>query len=123
MSDCLKDNCSSLYIQVQYLLRVASFSPQQDDNTQYQTQLEVSAPPSNVFENDALFAPMIDFTTEYVTSTTTELVSKFKDIGTNLSPAGLTKEKQQKQNLLIKSLKLGKHVIKFPCNLVREQQA
>ena len=67
-----------------------------------------------IIENDALFAPTIDLTTYYVTSSTTELVSKFKDIGTNLSPAGLTKEKQQKQNLLIKSLKSGKHAIKNP---------
>ena len=51
------------------------------------TQPGVSAPPSTVIENDALFASTIDLTIDCVKSSTIELVSKFKDIGYNLSPA------------------------------------
>ena len=51
------------------------------------TQKEVSDPPFAVIENDALLAPTIYLTTDYVTSSTKELVSKFKYIGSNLSPA------------------------------------
>ena len=44
-----------------------------------------------IIKNDAFFAPTIDLSTNYVTSSTTELTRKFKEIGSNLSPAGLTK--------------------------------
>ena len=44
-------------------------------------------PPTTFIENDDLFAPTVELTTDYVTSSTTELVSKFKDRGSNLSPA------------------------------------
>ena len=46
-----------------------------------------------IIENDALFAPTIYLTTDYVTSSTTDLLIKFKDIGSNLRPSRLTKER------------------------------